>query len=53
MPPRHERQARQGHGLRNVDERLRKTYGDAYGLQISPNDPSGTAVRLRIPLKKE
>jgi signal transduction histidine kinase len=53
MPPRRELQARQGHGLRNVDERLRKTYGEAYALQIAPNDPSGTVVRLRIPLAKE
>ena len=38
-----------GHGLRNVDERLRKTYGPAYRLEIAPNPPGGTRVTLRIP----
>lgn len=38
-----------GHGLRNVNERLQKTYGKAYGLQITPNTPTGAQVRLRIP----
>jgi signal transduction histidine kinase len=38
-----------GHGLRIVDERLLKTYGAAYGLQIAPNTSSGTRVTLRIP----
>lgn len=39
-----------GHGLRNVNERLQKTYGKAYGLVITANTPTGTQVRLRIPL---
>jgi hypothetical protein len=42
-----------GHGLRNVNERLQKTYGQAYGLQITANTPKGTQVRLRIPLGGE
>jgi sensor histidine kinase YesM len=37
-----------GHGLRNVDERLRKTYGR--GLEVGQNKPSGTAVRVYVPL---
>jgi sensor histidine kinase regulating citrate/malate metabolism len=39
------------HGLYNVDQRLRKTYGEAYGLQISANQPQGTIVTLRIPVR--
>jgi signal transduction histidine kinase len=42
-----------GHGLRNVNERLQKTYGQAYGLQITANAPTGTQVRLRIPMGGE
>jgi signal transduction histidine kinase len=38
------------HGLYNVDQRLRKTYGEAYGLEISANQPRGTIVTLSIPL---
>jgi signal transduction histidine kinase len=38
-----------GHGLRNVDERLKKTYGEAYGLEIAANEPQGTVVTVRIP----
>jgi signal transduction histidine kinase len=37
-----------GHGLRNVDERLRKMYG--YGLKIRPNEPRGTVMTIRIPV---
>lgn len=42
-----------GHGLRNVDERLAKSYGEAYRLVIEANEPAGTRVRLRIPLGGE
>ena len=38
-----------GHGLRNVDERLRKTYG--HGLEIRRNPPRGTAAIIKIPAK--
>lgn len=38
-----------GHGLRNVDERLRKTYGEGYGLEIRDNEPQGSVVIVRIP----
>lgn len=37
-----------GHGLRNVDERLRKTYGS--GLKVEGNKPRGTTVAIRIPV---
>ena len=39
-----------GYGLRNVDERLRKTYGQGYGLEIRANEPQGTVVIVRIPM---
>jgi signal transduction histidine kinase len=39
-----------GHGLYNVDQRLRKTYGEAYGLEIGANQPQGTIVTLSIPV---
>jgi len=38
-----------GVGLRNVDDRLQKTYGPAYRLCIQANEPHGTVVTLRIP----
>jgi len=37
-----------GHGLRNVDERLRKTYGS--GLEVTENKPRGAVVTFRIPV---
>jgi signal transduction histidine kinase len=37
-----------GHGLRNVDERLRKTYGR--GLEVEKNEPGGTVVSICIPV---
>jgi two-component system LytT family sensor kinase len=39
-----------GHGLRNVDERLRKTCGPAFGLQIEHDGPRGTVVTVRVPV---
>jgi signal transduction histidine kinase len=39
-----------GHGLRNVDGRLRKTYGEGYGLEVTDNEPQGTVVTVRIPV---
>jgi len=39
-----------GLGLRNVDERLRKSYGQAYGLEITANEPRGAVVTIRIPI---
>jgi signal transduction histidine kinase len=49
MPARHKIGEGPGHGLYNVDQRLRKTYGEAYGLEMSTNEPRGTVVTLRIP----
>jgi len=50
MPARHKIGRGPGHGLYNVDQRLRKTYGEEYGLEISTNQPQGTIVRLNIPV---
>jgi signal transduction histidine kinase len=44
---------RSGHGLHNVEERLQKTYGEAYRLGITANTPTGTQVTLRIPMGGE
>jgi LytS/YehU family sensor histidine kinase len=51
MPPNFEISDGAGHGLRNVDERLRKGYGSENGLDIGENEPSGTAVTVRIPVE--
>lgn len=50
MPVGHRIGAAPGHGLYSVDQRLRKTYGEEYGLEISANQPQGTVVALRIPV---
>ncbi len=49
----HGLESRPGHGLRNVDERLRKTYGEAYALHIAHNEPQGAVVTIRIPVEGE
>jgi sensor histidine kinase YesM len=36
-----------GHGLRNVDNRLQKTYGR--GLEVDGNEPRGTVFTINIP----
>lgn len=41
-----------GVGLRNVDERLRRTYGLEDRLEIRTNEPHGTVVVVRIPAKE-
>ncbi|GIQ70612.1 sensor histidine kinase [Xylanibacillus composti] len=38
-------------GLHNVQQRLRLTYGQAYGLQIESGVGKGTTIRLRIPME--
>jgi signal transduction histidine kinase len=47
MPPDRQIGEGPGHGLRNVDERLRKTYGG--GLEVAENEPRGTVVVVRVP----
>lgn len=48
MPPGFRMGTTPGHGLHNVDQRLRKTYGERYGLEIHANQPQGTVVTLRV-----
>ena len=36
-------------GLRNVDERLRATFGDDHGLTIETGVGAGTKVTMRLP----
>ncbi len=43
------KQPGRGIGLRNVRERLERTYGEQYGLEIGPNEPRGTKVVISIP----
>jgi two-component system LytT family sensor kinase len=38
-----------GHGLRSVAERLAKTYGEPYGIQVLAGAPRGTVIVVRIP----
>jgi anti-sigma regulatory factor (Ser/Thr protein kinase) len=42
---------RNGIGLRNVDERLRLLYGDAYRLAVDSRAGEGTRVVIHIPLE--
>jgi two-component system LytT family sensor kinase len=42
-------QGRTSVGLGNVDARLRKLYGDEYGLVVETAPGAGTLVRVRIP----
>lgn len=41
-----------GIGLRNVDERIRLTYGKKYGLFIISEPDEGTTVRIHLPKKR-
>lgn len=38
-----------GYGIQNIQERLRLTYGDAYGLSFSKTPGGGTTVKIHIP----
>ncbi|WP_274652012.1 cache domain-containing sensor histidine kinase [Paenibacillus humicola] len=39
-----------GYGIRNVDRRIKMTFGDEYGVRIHSRFGIGTAVQIRIPL---
>jgi sensor histidine kinase YesM len=41
-----------GTGLKNVNERLLKIYGDGYGLKIRDNVPKGSVALVTIPMEK-
>jgi len=50
VPQDHRMDAGRGVGLRNVDERLRKTYGEEYGLEVMDNEPRGAVIIVRMPV---
>jgi|GEM_PF-4420480 hypothetical protein len=41
-----------GTGLRNVNERLKKVYGEEFGLEIRGNKPYGTVAIVTIPKER-
>lgn len=49
MPTYVEKATSRGVGLPNVRERLKRIYGQEYGLEIAPNEPRGTEIVIRIP----
>lgn len=42
---------RPGHGIRNVDERLRLFYGGKFGLTICSTENTGTLIKISFPVK--
>ena len=40
-----------GYGIRNVQQRIRLLYGDAYGIRMESSPGEGTTVRIKIPLQ--
>jgi two-component system LytT family sensor kinase len=52
MPPGYTAGTSRGVGLRNVDERLHKTYGLEHKLEVRANKPQGTVVIVKIPTKE-
>lgn len=47
----HQTHASNGHGVRNVDERLRLFYGEKYGLTICSTKNEGTVIKISFPIK--
>ncbi|CAM4326864.1 sensor histidine kinase [Paenibacillus alkaliterrae] len=50
--PKSKRQLFTGIGVRNVHDRLKLLYGEAYGVTITSEVGEGTRVKIRIPLLK-
>lgn len=42
-----------GVGLKNVDERIRLSYGDEYGISIKSEEDVGTSVTISIPVVEQ
>lgn len=40
-----------GYGLKNIDERIKLSFGEAYGISFSSHPGKGTTVIVRIPIK--
>ena len=47
------RQRGSGIGLKNVNQRIKLYFGDAYGLEIESEPDEGTTVRIHLPKTKE
>ncbi|WP_078411851.1 cache domain-containing sensor histidine kinase [Priestia abyssalis] len=47
----HHTQRNNGHGVRNVDERIRLFYGEKYGLLICSTKHEGTCIKISFPIK--
>ena len=43
---------RTGIGLKNIDERIKITFGEAYGVELDSEPGRGTRVSIRIPRKE-
>jgi sensor histidine kinase YesM len=41
-----------GTALKNIDERLRKSFGSEYGLVIEANQPAGAVFKIKIPITR-
>ena len=37
-------------GINNVHKRIQLHYGDAYGVEISGNEPAGTIIKIKLPV---
>ncbi|MUG65109.1 HAMP domain-containing protein [Paenibacillus campinasensis] len=42
-----------GYGVKNVDDRVKLTYGEAYGISIFSRPGIGTAVTIRLPANSD
>lgn len=49
----YERKRGSGIGLRNVDQRIKLYFGEAYGLNIESEPDEGTKVTIHLPMKLE
>ena len=49
----YERKRGSGIGLRNVDQRIKLYFGEAYGLQIKSEPDVGTKVTIHLPMRLE
>ncbi|WP_367756056.1 sensor histidine kinase [Ammoniphilus sp. 3BR4] len=47
-----DRHKNSGHGLKNVHDRLKLYYGQAYGLMICSLEGAGTTIKITFPLDK-
>ena len=40
-----------GYGLKNIDERIKLTFGESYGISFRSRQGKGTTVIINIPVK--